>query len=297
MSTHILVIGGAGFVGNALVQKLVKDINNFVYILDDYSTSQHHFSYSHVKDCTYYQQSINCIYIKGHSSDIFTLCNTITPSIVYHFGEFSRIDRSWYETDRCFKSNLYGTTRVLDYCVTKKAKLIYSASSAIFDENNITPYTWTKSKMVELIKNYNKWYDLEYIITYFYNVYGPGQISEGPYATVLGIFETQLKLDKPLTVVLPGTQTRCFTHIDDIIDGVLSSVECFKNTDIPISSNDEMSIIEIATYLSANHIYLPERKGDRLNSNKPLKDKLRLEQDWSTKYNLKDYLNLLKEKK
>lgn len=292
--TTILVVGGAGFVGNALVQNFIKDKDKSIYILDDYSTSKHHFSYQYLTNETKYHHASNCTYIKGHSSDIFLLCNDIKPDIVYHFGEFSRIDRSWYELDTCFKSNLYGTTRVLDYCVEKKAKLVYSASSAIFAVNHMTPYTWTKSKMVELIKQYHEWFNLDYIITYFYNVYGPGQIESGPYATVLGIFEHQLKQNKPLSVVLPGTQTRCFTHIDDIIDGILLAVEQFNNKDVPISSNDEISIIDLAKRLHSEIILLPERKGDRLNSVKTLPDILRSECGWNNARFLDDYLEQLK---
>ena len=89
-------------------------------------------------------------------------------------------------------------------------------------DQNLSPYSWTKSKNIELIHNYKKWFNLNFAICYFYNVYGPGQICEGSYATVIGIFENLYRNNKPLTVVKPGTQTRCFTHIEDIVEGLRS---------------------------------------------------------------------------
>ena len=111
------------------------------------------------------------------------------PDLVFHFGEFSRIVQSFDAPNLCFKSNTWGTQQILEYTRLKKAKLIYSGSSAIFGNNmedqHLNPYSWTKSKNIELIQNYNKWYGLNYAICYFYNVYGPGQISSGPYSLSL----------------------------------------------------------------------------------------------------------------
>ena len=114
------------------------------------------------------------------------------PDVVFHFGEFSRIVTSFDSFDNCWDYNMQGTKMVLDYCVAKKAKLIYSASSSKFGndgkDENLSPYAWMKAKMVELINNYANWFDLKFEITYFYNAYGPGQVRTGDYATVIGIF-------------------------------------------------------------------------------------------------------------
>jgi UDP-glucose 4-epimerase len=289
MKTSILIIGGAGFIGNALVEKYRLIPNVHITVLDDYSTSQNHFSFKHLQESDVFTFSPNCTYIKGHSSDIFYCCDSITPSIVYHFGEFSRIDRSWYETDRCFKSNLYGTTKVLDYCVQKKAKLIYSASSAILGEDKQTsPYTFSKKTMVDLIKQYHTWFHLNYNIVYFYNVYGPGQIEEGPYSTVIGIFMKQFKSNTPLTIVEPGTQSRIFTHINDIVSGLLFSLR-FDNEEIPIFSHDDLSILTLANMFPIDKSFLPARKGDRAKSCKVLPDILR-KNGWESTYSLKEYI-------
>ncbi len=229
--TTVLVTGGAGFIGMHLVKELSKQYT--VYVLDNFSSSSDHPVNQEwfAKNPSLIQIKVDDVYyIKGDTCDIMDLCKHIDPKYVFHFGEFSRINLSWQYTDIVYKTNLYGSTRVFDYCVQKKSVLMYSASSAIFGDSTdrnkldlecISPYTWTKAKMVELVKLYHKWYALDYTVFYFYNVYGPGQISQGDYATVLGIFEQQYLQGKPLTVVNPGTQTRCFTHIDDIISGIM----------------------------------------------------------------------------
>jgi UDP-glucose 4-epimerase len=295
----ILVIGGAGFVGSSLIKELSKNKEYIIYSLDNYSSSENHFSKyfleSTNKDVIMYN---NVYYMEGHSSDIFEKCRNIKPDVVFHFGEFSRIDRSWYEIDKLMKSNLYGTSKVLEYCHVNKCFLIYSASSAILGNNkedsNLTPYAWTKCKMVELIKLYHKWFNMNYLITYFYNVYGEGQISTGPYATVVGIFEEQYKGKRPLTVVKPGTQSRCFTHIDDIVSGLIKSFTNVKNKEVQICSNDEFTIEELAKLFSDDIVYLEERKGDRKSSTKLDKDILREELGWESIKFLKEYINSVK---
>ena len=92
----------------------------------------------------------------------------------------------------------------------EQIKLIYSATSATIGnkgmDKNLSPYAFTKAKNLEMFENLKKWFKFKYEIIYFYNVYGPKQISKGDMATVIGIFEEQFKRNKPLTVVRPGTQ-------------------------------------------------------------------------------------------
>ncbi len=302
----ILVIGGAGFIGNQLIEELKLNTRagtrgpedaeySKIYCLDDYSSSNH-FSKNLLKNQTeIIYDNIN--YIEGHSSEIFEKCSHIKPDIIFHFGEFSRIDRSWFEIEKLIKSNLYGTSKVLQYCRQNNSFLVYSASSAVLGndgkDSTLTPYAWTKSKMVELIKCYHEWFGLQYLITYFYNVYGEGQISTGPYATVVGIFEEQYKNKQPLTVVRPGTQSRCFTHIKDIVSGIIAGYKNFKNKEIQICSNDELTIEELARLFGDNISYLPERKGDRKGSTKLKRDLLRDILGWDCKHNIKDYIKSL----
>src|SRR5262249_15021309 len=125
------------------------------------------------------------------------------------------------------------------------------------------PYAWTKAKNVEYIRNFSNWYGLDYVITYFYNAYGPGQIAHGKYATVIGIFERQYLAGTPLTVVSPGTQTRDFTHIDDIVDGVLICAEKGSGDGYLLGTGVEWPIVDVARMFGTEIDMVPELPGER----------------------------------
>ena len=196
----ILITGGAGFIGSSFIKFLIKKKNiSLIISIDNYYSGSIN---NHIK-------SKKVKYIKGDTRKINNIkyLKKINFDLVYHFGEFSRIYPSFKFNDLCWKFNSIGTYEVIKFCLSKKAKLIYSASSAATDDKkNLSPYSWSKYTSNKLIKNYSEWFGLKYAIVYFYNVYGPGQITNGNMTAVIGIFETQYLNDKPLTVVKPGTQ-------------------------------------------------------------------------------------------
>ena len=124
--------------------------------------------------------------------------------------------------NECVSSNFIGSSAIFNYCLKNKIKLIYSATSASLGnkgkDKNLSPYSFTKAKNLELLENLKKWFNFKYEVIYFYNVYGPCQISRGKMATVIGFFEHYYKMGKSLPVVKPGSQTRRFTHISDTVD-------------------------------------------------------------------------------
>jgi UDP-glucose 4-epimerase len=188
---------------------------------------------------------------------------------------------------------MLGTFSVVKFCSDNKIKLIYSASSSKFGnkgkDENLSPYSWTKSKNIELIENYNKWFDLRYEILYFYNVYGPGQIKKSKMAAVIAIFEEQYKNKKSLTVVKPGTQKRDFTHINDIVNGCFLAFKKGKNDHYFLSSKKSYKILDIAKMFKTKIKMVPERKGERLGSFYK-KSNTERHLNFKTTINIEDYI-------
>ena len=152
--------------------------------------------------------------------------------------------------DQCLDSNTIGTNAVFNFCLINNIKLIYSATSASLGnrgkDKNLSPYAFSKSQNLELLENLKKWFKFKYEIIYFYNVYGPRQISQGSMATVIGIFENCFKKKKFLPVVKPGTQSRRFTHIDDTIKVCYLAWKKNLCRHYSISHRESYSILQVA---------------------------------------------------
>jgi len=254
----ILVTGGAGFVGSALCERLVK-MGHDVFSLDNYFTGlkeNHH-------------PGVN--YFTGHTRDINNIFKKHNFDLVYHLGEYSRVEKSFEDPiGLVWDLNTAGTFSVLEFCRQRNSKLVYAGSSTKFADGGngqgMSPYAWSKSANTQLVKNYGEWFGLKYAITYFYNVYGPGEISEGPYSTILGIFKKQFEHGFPLTVVRPGDQKRNFTHIDDIVNALVLVGEKGEGDEYGIGSNEAFSIAEVASMFTENVVWMPERKGNRMGA-------------------------------
>ncbi len=251
----ILVTGGAGFVGSHLCERLVQDKNNDVYSLDNYFTGSRD---NHVDNVTY---------IEGLTEDIDTLVD-FAPDMVYHLGEYSRVEQSFDDIEKVWKFNKNGIFAVLEFVRKHGCKILYAGSSTKFGDGGLgrsaSPYAWTKASNTELVQNYGAWFNVPYAITYFYNVYGPREISTGKYATLIALFKEKYKNGETLTVVSPGTQKRNFTHIDDIVNGLILVGENGYGDEFGIGSPEAFTILEVANMFGGDIEMLPERKGNRM---------------------------------
>jgi UDP-glucose 4-epimerase len=257
----ILVTGGAGFVGTNLIDLFLKKTNYKIISLDNYSsgTKKNQIKSPRVK------------YIKGDTKNIFKIIkNPKTIKSIFHFGEFARIYQSFLKMNECLDSNSIGTNAVFNFCLKNKIKLIYSATSASLgnkgNDKNLSPYAFTKAKNLELLENLKKWFKFKFEVIYFYNVYGPHQISKGQMATVIGIFENYYKLKKPLPVVKPGNQTRRFTHIYDTVEVCYLAWKKNLCRHYSISHHKSYSLLEVANMFKSKIQYLPKRPGERYAS-------------------------------
>ena len=262
MKNLIIVTGGAGFVGSNLIKSLLKKTKNKIISIDNYSSGN---KKNHLKDSRVQYIKADTINISKHLKKIKKQIHSI-----FHFGEFARIYQSFKKFDECFKSNSIGSNAIFKFCLDNDIKLIYSATSASLgskgNDKNLSPYAFTKSKNLELLENLKKWFNFKFEIIYFYNVYGPGQISSGIMATVIGIFENQFKNKKHITVVKPGTQTRRFTHIYDTVEVCYQAWKKKLCRHYSIANRKSYSILDVAKMFDTKIKYLPKRPGERYAS-------------------------------
>ena len=275
----ILVTGGAGFVGSHLCETLAANSNHKVYSLDNYFTGSKD---NHVPGVTY---------IQGATADIDSLLS-FTPDTIYHLGEYSRVEQSFEDIEKVWQYNKDGIFAVLQFCRKTGAKIIYAGSSTKFGDGGLgrsqSPYAWSKATNTELVKNYGAWYNIPYAIVYFYNVYGPREISTGKYATLIALLKEKVKNNQPLTVVSPGTQKRNFTHVEDIIKGLILVGEQGYGDDYGIGSPESYTILEIANLFNAPIEMLPERPGNRMTADVVTAKTEAL--GWSPKWSITDYI-------
>tara|TARA_B100000035_G_scaffold260752_1_gene231696 strand:- start:695 stop:1570 length:876 start_codon:yes stop_codon:yes gene_type:complete len=282
----ILVTGGAGFVGTNLIKLLLKRTNYKIISIDNYSSGTR---LNHIK-------SRRVKYIKGNSVNISKLIkNPHQIKTIFHFGEFARIYQSFLKMDQCISSNSVGSNAVFNFCLKHKIKLIYSATSASLgnkgNDKNLSPYAFTKAKNLELLENLKKWFNFKYEVIYFYNVYGSHQICRGQMSTVIGIFEDHYKMKKPLPVVLPGTQTRRFTHINDTVEICYLAWKKNLCRHYSVASKKSYSILEVARMFKSKIKFLPRRQGERYASALTKMNLSNKIYKYYGKIRLKDYVN------
>ncbi len=287
MNKFLVVTGGAGFVGSNLIKLLINKTNYKIISIDNYSSGK---KSNHIN-------SKRVTYIIGNTINIKNLLKKYKSKIktLFHFGEFSRIYKSFKYFNECYQSNSLGSKEVFKFCLDNKIKLIYSATSATLgksgNEKNLSPYAFTKSTNLELLENLKKWFNLKFEVIFFYNVYGENQIETGEMATVIGIFQNQFRKHKPITIVKPGTQTRRFTHVDDTVEVCFKAWKTNKCKYYSISHKKSHSIADVANMFKTRVRYVPPRKGERFASaltnfsynNKVIK--------FYGKINLKDYIS------
>lgn len=285
MKNIVVVTGGAGFIGSNLIKFLLKKTRYKIVSLDNYSTG---LKKNHIKDN-------RVIYIRGENQNISNILDKYKKKIkvIFHFGEFSRIYQSFKMYEKCIRSNLKGSFEVVTFCTKNKIKIIYSATSSMLGNNgkdeNLSPYSWSKSKNLEMIKNFNNWFNLKYEIVFFYNVYGPGQIKNSKMSAVIGVFEFLFEQKKPLTVVKPGNQKRDFTHIDDIVRGCYLAWKKGRQTEYMLGTKKQYMIYDIAKMFRTKIKFIPYRKGERFKSS-ITNDNAKNHLNYKAKIDIKDYI-------
>jgi UDP-glucose 4-epimerase len=270
---NVLVIGGAGFIGSNLIKALVKE-GHRVLSIDNYLTGSlvnHHRGAQYREMCAYKINGLD-----------------FNADVVFHLGEYSRVEQSDIEPWKCLKNTYRTLPAVLEYCSMQDAKLIYSGSSTKFSEAS-NPYIIAKYLNTNLVQAICDQYGIRYAITYFYNVYGQNEISEGPYATVVAKFLNAHKQANEVVITGNGEQRRHFTHVDDIVDGLILVSDEGQGDGYGIGSDESFSIRELADLIGVKYQFAPDKPSNRKQSHLMTEKTEAL--GWKASRSLIDYIN------
>jgi len=274
---RILISGGLGFIGLDLAKALRN--THEVTVIDNLSSAR--------------AEALSGVAV--HVGEVAAVLKSLNPSdydLFYHFGEYARVEQSLGEFKTCMASNFGPVAGVLEFCRQGQIKLVYSGSSTKFTTgavgSHLSPYTWSKAINTDLVERYAEWYGLEYAICYFYNVFGPGEISTGQYATVIAKFIEAKKRGQSVEITRPGTQLRNFTHIEDTVRALIAIGDRGTGDGHCIANAQAHTILEVAEMLELPYALGPENPANRLAASYDLSKMQAL--GWAADISLKSYL-------
>lgn len=277
-----LVTGGAGFIGSNLVEKLLP--NGEVTVIDNLSTGRLQYLEPFLSSITFVQMGVTewskfapyAMMLAKHAKE-----GDIAEfqfDVIFHLAALARIQPSFDRPLTTHEANSDGTINMLEWVrrYNSNARFVYAGSSSFYHDVYANPYAYTKWLGEQHCALYTSVYGLKTAIARFFNVYGPNQPTEGPYATVIGIFERQQKEGVPLTVTGTGEQRRDFTHVSDIVDGLIKISEAEKLWQpldegglafgqppiFNLGTGTNHSILEVAEMFNHPIEFIPARPGE-----------------------------------
>ena len=277
---RILVTGGAGFIGTNLIKKLILN-GHTVTSIDNYSTG---LKENEIEGCIYYNNSIKNISV--YDRDVYLK----DIDIVYHLAAIARIQPSFERPEDYIDINFNGTYEIVKYCTKYNIPLIYAGSSSHHSGKFKNPYTFSKDIGEDIIKLYQTHFNLKSSTARFYNVYGPHQLTEGGYTTLIGKWLNNIEKGAACDIFGDGEKRRDFTHVDDIVDGLIRIMKQQAYGHIfEFGRGQNHSINEVAKMFDIVPWYAPDKPGeaqDTLADSSVAQDIL----GWDAKLNLIDYI-------
>jgi UDP-glucose 4-epimerase len=280
----ILITGGVGFIGLNLIKKLIES-GYHVTSLDNYSTGN---KLNEIKGVNYLDMDIEEI-LNIREND-FDIC--------FHLAAQSRVQPSFDDPEESLRVNVNGTMKVMEWAKKNNIKVIYAGSSSKHHDPSDSPYAMTKYLGEEICNLYKKSFNVNVEIARFYNVYGPHEPLDEKFGNVIGIWQVKVNKNLPLPIVGDGNQKRDFTHVSDIVDGLLK----ISNSEI---KHDDAWEIGTGVNYSINELYemfnekfkiksvsIPDQRGNYRETLRVNDDLIKL-LNWKPKDRLKDHINNL----
>ena len=253
---HYLVTGGAGFIGSHLSEELVRR-GHRVRVADSLITGKRS-NLDHIRGIEF---------LEGDLADVSFAHEAVQGcDYVLHQAAIPSVPRSVKDPLTSNRANVDGTLNVL--LASRDAgvrRLVFAASSSAYGDtptlpkhekmptNPLSPYALQKVIGEQYLQMFTRLYGLETVAIRYFNVFGPRQDPTSPYSGVISVFATALLEKRPPTIYGDGEQTRDFTYVANVVDGVLRACEA------PGASGE---IINVATggRISLNQLFEEMRK-------------------------------------
>jgi UDP-glucose 4-epimerase len=273
----ILVTGGAGFIGTNLIKQLLKKGHKVISV-DDYSTGKKE---NHVEGCQYIHRDILDI-----NPDDFIY----KVDLIYHLAAKARIQPSFEQPEEYIRVNYEGTYNIIRLCLKRNIPLIYAGSSSHHSGKFSNPYTFSKDMGEEIIELYKRHFGLKASTARFYNVYGPHQLTEGGYTTLIGRWLHNIKNKIQCEIYGDGTKRRDFTHVDDITDALVSIMYKEKYGYIfELGRGKNHSVLSVARMFNITPIFKEDKPGEA-DITLANTSEARQQLEWDATINLEDYI-------
>ena len=249
---HVIVTGGCGFIGSHLTKQLLEQ-GFGVTVIDDNRSGSVFFNHNSVE-----YHCCDVADFNPHTSNIEP------PSAIFHLANSPRVRRALEFPTETIVNNVSTTCAVADWARIFNCKLFFSTSSSTqYRESLGNPYTFSKVVAESTLNLYRDLYSLDYVLMFFYNVYGPGEADYGQYSTVIRKFKQDYLQGKPLTIFGTGKKERDFTHIDDVIQGMMQLLADDTSPAVAhFGSGSPKSISSIADCFDAPVVHTFDRKGE-----------------------------------
>ena len=274
----VLVTGGAGFIGTNLIKTLLNK-GYEVSSIDNYSTG---LKSNHIEGCLYYEANIYDFDWRNEIHDV-----------VFHLAAVARIQPSFENPMEYFNTNANGTMQLAEHCSKYNIPIIYAGSSSHHSGKFKNPYTFSKDIGEESLKLFFECFGLQYSIARFYNVYGPNQLKEGGYTTLIGRWINNVENNIQCEVYGDGEQRRDFTHVKDIVDALMKIMENEKyGYTFELGRGNNISVNEVAKMFQIKPIHKDSKPGEARHTlcESNVAKKLL---NWNPQINLIDYISNL----
>ena len=276
--SRILVTGGAGFIGSALVDRLLAE-GHEVTVVDDFSTGR----LGNLDAALGRSQPPKVVRLDIAAGDLDAAVARARPQVVAHLAAQADVRRSVADPVHDLTVNLLGTVRLLEACRRHGVgKVVFATSGGTiygepaaddlplaedYDGHPQSPYGASKRAVEEYLHTYAALYGLRWSALALANVFGPRQNPEGE-AGVVSIFGARMLAGQPLTVFGDGEQTRDFVFVDDVVDAFVRAMDAGDGLRCNIGTGEQTSVNALVTELAGltgyalEPGYAPARPGE-----------------------------------